>query len=420
MEHDQEQAIKNLVVYCYKFYSDNKAELNIISEFQDDYRQEQAIWWYTQESFVYHMLNRALRTLDVDTIINMGFFIRDLHQQLHQLHEQQFPNYHGRPFIVYRGQALLKTDFDKLRKTKDGLLSFNSFLSTSAQPDLPLVYAESSSGNVDKVGIFFIMTIDPRVSSTPFASIKEASYYSDEDEILFSMHTVFRIGTIKQMDNNDQLYQVELQLTADNDEQLQRLTKYISKEVGGDTGWERLGSLSLKIGHFDKAEELYKVLLVQTLNEDDRALYYNQLGSVKHGQGDYEQAIKYFKQGLEIAEETLSANRPSLAVSYNNIGEMYREMGEYSKALSFHEKVLGIEEKTLSANHPSLATSYNNIASVYNNMGEYSKALSCYEKALGILKLTLPANHRSLATSYSNIGSVYNNMGGYSKALSFH
>ena len=31
------------------------------------------------------MLNRALRTLEGDTMIHMGFFIRDLHKQIQQL-----------------------------------------------------------------------------------------------------------------------------------------------------------------------------------------------------------------------------------------------------------------------------------------------------------------------------------------------
>jgi hypothetical protein len=42
------------------------------------------------------------------------------------------------------------------------------------------------------------MEINPLISSTPFASVSNHSYYSDiEKEILFSMHTVFRIQEIK-------------------------------------------------------------------------------------------------------------------------------------------------------------------------------------------------------------------------------
>ncbi|CAF1224881.1 unnamed protein product [Adineta steineri] len=420
MEHDHNQATKILAVYCHNLYSDNINELNVIDEFKHNYRREQAIWWYTRECFIYQMLNRALRTLDAVTIINMGFFIRDLHHQLRHLHEQQLPNYCGKPFIVYRGQGLLKSDFDKLKKTKGALMSFNNFLSTSSKKDVSLSFAERASTKVDMMGILFIMTIDPRVPSTPFASVNEVSYYKAEEEILFSMHTVFRIGLIKQMNNNHQLYQVELQLTADDDEQLRQLTKYISKEARGDTGWERLGSLLLATGHFDKAEELYKVLLEQTLNDDDKVHYYNKLGSVKTNQGDYGEAIKYYKQAFKTKQKSLPVNHPSLAVFYSNIGVVFMNMGEYTKALLFYEKALGMEEKSLPADHSSFASSYNNIGDVYRLMGEYSKALSFFEKALRIQEKTLPANHPSLGLLYNNIGGVNYYMAEYSKALLFY
>ncbi|CAF0714934.1 unnamed protein product [Adineta steineri] len=419
MEHDHKQAVKDLSMYYRKIYHANTAQLNIIHEFEHEYRREQAIWWYTRQSFTYEMLNRALRTLDADTIINMGFFLHDLHQQINQLHQQQLSKYHGHPFTVYRGQGLLKTDFDKLRKIKGGLMSFNNFLSTSNDQDVSFLLADSASGNPNMVGILFIMTIDPRLSSTPFASIKDVSYFNTEEEILFSMHTVFRVGEITQMDNNDQIYKVELKLTADDDEQLRELTQCISKEIGGGTGWERLGNLLLKTGHFDKAEELYKVLLEQPSSESGKASYYNNLGGVKKNQGDYDEAIKYYKQGLGIYEKTLPANHPYVAASYNNIGGVYHKMAEYSKSLLYHEKALETWKKTLPTDHPLLATSYSNIGGVYDNMGEYSKALFFFEKALKTREKILLANHPLLATSYTNIGGVYHSMGEYSKSLSF-
>ncbi|CAF1493602.1 unnamed protein product [Adineta steineri] len=347
------------------------------------------------------MLNCALRSMESETIINMGFFIHDLHLQIHQLHQQQFNTDHCKSFTVYREQGLSKANFEKLRRTKGCLMSFNNFLSTSTEQDIALGLACSASGNVDMVGILFIMSIDPCIKSAPFASIKEKSYFQEEEEILFSMHTVFRVGEIKAMDINDQIYQVELQVTSDDDQQLRILTDRIQEEVRG-TGWQRLGDLLLKIGQFNKAEQLYNVLLEQTYN-----------------QGTYKKAIWYYEQGLESEQKTLPSNHPDLATSYSNIGSAYNNMGKYSKALSYYEKAIEIREKTLPSNHPSVATSYNNIGLVYKKMGEYSKALSSLEKALEIWQETLPSNHPSLATSYNNIASVYDNMGEYSKALSY-
>jgi hypothetical protein len=88
MRHD-EKSITDLAIYCRKFYIGNVTELTVVSEFEHGYRPKSPIWWYTREYFTYQMLNRALRTLEGDTIINMGFFIRDLQQQIHELHQNR-------------------------------------------------------------------------------------------------------------------------------------------------------------------------------------------------------------------------------------------------------------------------------------------------------------------------------------------
>jgi len=417
MEHDK-KSINDLAIYCRTFYNDNKRELNIIYEFELSYQSKLAIWWYTRECFTFRMLNRALRKLEGDTIINMGFFIRDLHQQIQELYQKQVSSFHGKSFTVYRGQGLSKTDFEKLVKTKGGLMSFDNFLSTSMKREVCLKFAKNALTKTDTVGILFKMTIDPSVSSAPFASIREFSYYKTEEEILFSMNTVFRIGEINKMDNNHSFYQVDLKLTADDDQQLRTLTERIRKEIVGATAWERLGRLLIKLRQFDKAEELYNILLKQTSDQGEKAIYYHQLGYVKIDRRDYEKAIEYYEKARQIFENTLPPNQPDLATSYNNIGLVYYNMRKYSKALLFYKKALEIRQKYLPPNHPSLASSYNNIGEVYHSMGEYTTALLFLQKALKIEQKTLPSNHPDLAISYEKIGWVYRSMEEYSKALS--
>ena len=47
---------------------DDQFELDILREFEENYSSERAIWWYTRESIVYKMLNKALRTDDIDLL----------------------------------------------------------------------------------------------------------------------------------------------------------------------------------------------------------------------------------------------------------------------------------------------------------------------------------------------------------------
>ncbi|CAF4772129.1 unnamed protein product [Rotaria sp. Silwood1] len=265
------------------------------------------------------------------------------------------------------------------------------------------------------------MKIDPSIPSTPFANVHDVSYFQGEEEILFSMNSIFRIGPMKQLDGNNRLWQVDLILTSDNDQDLHILTEQMRKEIHPDKkGWDRLGQLLIKLGQFNKAEEVYDILLEQTTIDLEKASMNHMLGIVKHGQGEYKDAITYYKRSIKIEEKMLSPTHANFVASYNGIGLVYAKIGDYSNALSYHQKALEINQKALPSNHPDLATSYSNIGMVYHKMGDYSNALSYYQKALEIYQKALPSNHPDLATSYNNIGMVYHKMVDYSNALSYY
>jgi tetratricopeptide (TPR) repeat protein len=409
------------IIYCREQFVNNTTEMKNVDKIEKEYHRHQPIWWYTYQCFLYSMLNRALRTMDVDLIIKMGFYVRDLHNHIVELHIEQYSEHNqSNSFIVYRGQGLFQTDFDQMKTMQGGLLAFNNFLSASHNRDVSLRFVRRTIDTSKLVGVLFVMKIDSLISSTPFANVKNVSYYQGEEEILFSMHSVFRIGQVNQIEKNDRLWEVELALSYDNDPQLQALTKSMQEITAGSTGWFRLGIFLMKVAQFDKAQQLFEIMIDQTNDEKKKGEIYYYLGSIKFDQGKYIEALSYYENFLKTRQKTLPANHPDLGSCYNNIGSVHKNMGEYSKALSYYEKALEISQKTLPANHPHLSASYNNIGSVHKNMGEYSKALSYYEKALEIRQKTLPANHPHLSASYNNIGSVYYDMGEYSKALAYY
>ena len=417
----EQQHIDEFIQYCHEALVENEGELKNVKKFEEQYREQTPIWWYTFECFLYPMVNRTLRLLDASMIVTMGFFIVDLHRQIEQLHQEQFGgHYSNERFIVYRGQGLSKADFEQMSQTKDGLMSFNNFLSTSKDRNVSLHFAHGAINNSEMVGILFVMAINPTQSNTPFASITDVSYYKKaEEEVLFSMHTVFRIGEITPMDGNDRLFQVQLTLTSDNDKDLRVLTDHIRERTNPEsTGWYRLGQVLLDMGQSEKAQQVYEILLGQTTDEFARGRIYERLGVAHYHKGDYQEAIGFYEKSLEMFNKIRPPPSSSLASTYTNIGLVYDAMGDYPKALSSHEKALAIDQQSLPPNHPDLAASNNNIGEVYRNMDDYPKALSYYEKALAIQQQSLPPNHPRLASSYNNIGLVHSNMGDYPKALS--
>ncbi|CAF1407005.1 unnamed protein product [Rotaria sordida] len=428
IEDDDKKSMKDLVTYCREQKDISEDQIKLIER---EYRDHTPIWWYTAPYFMYSMLNRGLRQMDVDIILKMGFFIRHLHQHIQNLyHKQQSENMNtATPFKVYRGQGLALEDFEKTKKSIDQLMSFNNFLSTSLNQNISFEnFARPAAFNdPNKVGILFIMTIDPDVctkSKIPFADVSQVSFFEDQEaEILFTTHTIFRIDQIQRIhdDHTDRLWEVHLTLVGNDNHELNTLTAHVREEINLKApirGWSQLAFILIKVGEPAKAKKLYKILLQKATSDEERSDYYHKLGWAYDDMGEYSKALSSYEQSLEIKKIALPPNHPSLATSYNNIASVYNNMGEYLKALSSYEQSLEIRKIALPPNHPNIAQSYNNIGSVYYSIGEYSKALSSHERALEIKKIALPPNHPDLASSYNNIGMVYDEMGEYSKALS--
>ncbi|CAF2633795.1 unnamed protein product [Rotaria sp. Silwood2] len=424
IEHEDAKSIKDFVEYC---HLQNDIDEDEINKVELEYRRHSPIWWYTAPYFMYSVLNHGLRQMDVDIILKMGFFIRHLDNHIAELHHEQQDTVSVK-FQVFRGQGLSMEDFEKMKKTKGGLMSFNNFLSTSRNRAVSLEnFARPPTRNTTSVGILFVMTIDTAIcikSSTSFAEVSKVSFFGgNEEEIIFSTHTIFRIEHIEQIhdEHTDRLWQVNLALAGNQDDDFNKLTAHIREEVNLKSltrGVPQLAFILLKLGEPAKAVNLYSSLLPKTTSDMDQADYNHKLGWAYNDMGEYSKALSSYERSLEVRKIVLPPNHPDLATSYNNIGLVYDNMAEYSKALSSYEQSLEIRKIALPPNHPDLASSYNNISSVYYNMGEYSKALSSYEQSLEIRKIALPPNHPDLASSYNNIGNVYYNTSEYSKALS--
>jgi hypothetical protein len=62
--------IKEFLTYCREQFAGNDAELKHIDMIEKDYHHHQPIWWYTYPCFLYSVLNRALRMMEADLIVN--------------------------------------------------------------------------------------------------------------------------------------------------------------------------------------------------------------------------------------------------------------------------------------------------------------------------------------------------------------
>ncbi|CAF4105985.1 unnamed protein product [Didymodactylos carnosus] len=407
---------QDMIDACRMHYEHNEAELRYIDEFDKNYQKHQAIWWYTRECFLYRMLNKALRVQDTGILFKFRFFIKDLHDQLTALHSKS--NHRESTLTLYRGQGITTEEFEKMKQ--GAFVSMTNFLSTSTNRAVAVQFAQQSMNRNGVISVLFQMDIQVDKCISPFAAIEELSAVKTENEILFSIGTVFRIESVEKQDFTN-IWNIKLALTGEEDKELKTLTNQIRQEVRSESTLDSLGLLLRKMGKYIEAEQYYLMLLNETSPEDPYiATIHNNIGLVYNDMGDYSKALTYYEETLDFDMKTLGPNHPDVAATYNNIGDVYTAMGDYSKALTYYEQTLELKLKTLGSNHPDVAATYNNIGALYNHMGDYSKALTYFEQALELKLKTLGPSHPAVATTYNNMGRVYNDMGDYSKALTYY
>ncbi|CAF4282200.1 unnamed protein product, partial [Rotaria sp. Silwood2] len=101
IEDDDTKSIKEFVDYCRLQDDITEDEINKV---ELEYHHHTPIWWYTAPYFMHSMLNRGFQLMDVDIIVKMNFFIRDLHQHIKNLHRDQKQFASTNSFQLFRGQ----------------------------------------------------------------------------------------------------------------------------------------------------------------------------------------------------------------------------------------------------------------------------------------------------------------------------
>ncbi len=401
----------DLVSVCKKEYDGNAQELSIINEFEKNYTPFRAIWWYTRQSFLYRLLNKALRVQNIDLIYSFRFFIRDLCNQLLAF---QCPT----AIHVYRGQLMVQEELDILKNSLGKYISINSLFSTSYNRDLALVFSQ----NPDQYQrVLFDIQANPKLANDkPFADISAQSYFPDELEVVFMLGSIFQLVNIDY--DTDGIWIIHMTLSSGGDHDLKPIFEHMKNQLSHDqTDLLSFGHVLRNMGKFDEAENYYRRLL-DSLPTDSQDLggCYHALGVIAYEKGDYESSLNWHESALMIKLNSLKADDPHLANSFNSIGTIYERKKDYKSALQSFRKSLIILQQTFGNDHPKVAICLNNIAGIYQIEKRYNEALECNQKALNIREKHLPADHPDLGASHSNIGIIYRCLGDSDRALEHH
>ncbi len=135
--------------------------------------------------------------------------------------------------------------------------------------------------------------------------------------------------------------------------------------------------------------------------------------------GDYAQALRLYRQAMQIYERLLPAEDYRWASLYNNMSIMLEKAGENEEAAKSAEKALAIIEKQ-EGNEAQTATTLTNPAMVYFKLSENEEAKKCLTRAIALFEQGGENINEHYSGALAGMGEAYFRDGEYEKSLSYY
>ncbi len=135
-------------------------------------------------------------------------------------------------------------------------------------------------------------------------------------------------------------------------------------------------------GYYTDQVELYGQLVSKWEEIGDRKNWNYRatlisLGNAYNSLGQYQRAIEFFQQSLEIFRDI--GDRNGEGSSLNNLGNAYRSLGQYQRAIEFHQQSLEIKRDI--GDIRGEANTWYNLGLSLENLNRESDALDAYRNA---------------------------------------
>ncbi|CAF0896127.1 unnamed protein product [Adineta steineri] len=401
------EAKSTMVAICRTFYRGNIKELANIEEFDLTYQSEDAIEWYTRESFVYKFINKALRTEDVDVLYQFRFYIMDLSDQL-ELKFEQLKKTQPNLIKLYRGLNISRDEVDNFQQSTGNLISTNGYLSTSSDYSVAHGFATKGARREGLVKAIFEYQVDLNVvKKIVIADISEFSAFPEEAEVLVDIGASFQIDSCT-YDETENLYRVTVQATDKGADLAFEYIEYQKKKMVDANIVLLFGHLLLEMGNYAKAEKYFDTILSSSNpNDEEVACIYFNFGRTHRLNGEFTRAVDFYTRAYNLHMDTKPRRLASAAKTLNSLGIAHSEQGDQLQAKQCFERALTLYKKSIPKKNVDYAGILVNLGTIDFDQNEYDRALDKYRKAKKIYEVVLPSGHPNLALLLVNIGNVH-------------
>ncbi|CAF4649320.1 unnamed protein product [Rotaria socialis] len=432
------KAKDDLLEFCRSNYAENRTELDKILEFEKTYNSEFAIKWYTRDSFLYRLINKVLRQEDVDDMYKIRLILSDIHTQLVELHGDFLSrllelNFFPYCLTTYRGQFMSARELDQLKGNIGRFISTNSFLSTTSDRDLSLIFSGQGQQRPQLESTLFEITIETNACETAFADIGHISWMQSENEILITLGAIFHIDSVNEDDN---VWIIKLTLCNQKSEGIEQLTDYFPDIKDDAPDLFTFVKFLSSTGDYVRATEVCRRLISSTSPTDTRMpMLWNLLAKCLCYQGyqNLPEIMNYYNQGLELIPTEASSYPMHIDMLIRVADSLVNKL-KYKEVMPIVNQIetlikQDIEERGFQNEHIMQIGHVTMIAGmVCDIIGDYSNACEHFQFVENLYFKYLPVEyerlgdilfHKSLAQSGSK-GDTIESLEAMQQALKLH
>lgn len=203
------------VEVCRRLFKNEQPILRVIDEFDKTYTPQRAIYWYTRNGFLYNLTNQILRQQNIEALLVLHFFIRDLDLQLLSVMDQVENDEWEEQTDLYRGQRMSTDEIEDL-KTSYHMGFFYSFVSTTKNIEVARMFSGGGQITKDELvqPVVFHFNCSMLKLTRGAANIQQLSGNDAEEEILFSPLYSFSIRQVE-YDDNEHVWNIECGMNGD-------------------------------------------------------------------------------------------------------------------------------------------------------------------------------------------------------------
>ena len=407
-----DEAKEMLLKKCEDYYRAEEPSLMQIRDFRQGYTSDQAVMWYTRDSFVYRMVNLAFRTEDITVWYIFRFYITDLCRQLEEVYRKQEQLLGPRSLKLYRGQARMsQQDLGRIQARIGGLVGTTGFFSTTRNRSVAEMFTWPGPRNSDLVGVMFEIAIDTsQVKNMIFVDVFQHfdarnelnNMASTEEEFLFNIGSVFRIKSVE-YDESLKLWYIKLEGTEEGTDVTKRFIEPKLERFQLDKMNLLFGQEMLKAGYYNESHSYFQLMLKQLPRSDKlSANIYEMIGNMQMCVTNWNEALINFDEAYRFRKTYCSGNHPDLGITLNYLGNYYKAIDDTTSALKCYEQSLKCATSPM-----NIAVATLNMAIALNKEQQYLQARELCHEAMHLFQQIEPCPNAEIMMCHGTMGDIH-------------